>query len=181
MPRPIATLLKQLSPDAPPALTAEVVGALVTDALSAVHPLISLGATLRHNTAHLPDDFRDALRQQAHAALVSARTPAAAANPTTRDWLTTREAAARLGVGERTLLDRLRDSTQRQRLGWPMWDGHQWWIAAAAVDPDRRASFLSVQPTDEPQPELLPVFCRRGPEPAREAKPTVQAEYASAA
>lgn len=168
MPRPPRDRLRELLRTLPHAPSAPkfdaVVAALVSDAVLAPHPLMSLGATLRHRARHLPEEVRDRLRDAVHAALLDHRRSAPSAEPAPPpggEWLTVREAALALGITEATLHDRLRHPEQRQRLGWPMWDGHRFWIATAAVDPARRAAFLTAQPLQEPLPELLPSACVR--------------------
>lgn len=143
---------------------AALVDALVADAETARHPLMSLAATLRYRAGHIDEAHREEIRSAAAAALLRIRSrevervsPSA---PPIGEWLMVREAAPRLGITEETLLERLRQREHRRRLGWPMWDGYRWWIATAAVDPERRAAFLSAQPSEEPLPELLPASCR---------------------
>lgn len=143
---------------------AVLVDALVKDAETAKHPLMSLAATLRHRAGHIEEAHRDEIRSAATAALLRIRSrdvervPPAA--PPIGEWLMVREAAPRLGTTEETLLERLRKGEHRRRLGWPMWDGYRWWIATAVVDPERRAAFLAAQPAEEPLAELLPASCR---------------------
>lgn len=170
MPSTARLALRELLRTAPKHPSAEqakqLVDALVEDAASAKHPLMSLGATLRHRAGHIDEMRREQIREAATASLVRlidqqvverAVTPA----PLVGEWLTAREAARCLGVTEETLLERLRHEVHRRRLGWPMWDGYRWWIAVAAVDPERRATFLAAQPAEEPLKDLLPASCGR--------------------
>ena len=76
-------------------------------------------------------------------------------------WLFTWEAAPRLRVQEKTLRERLAKWEQRQALGWPVWDGHQWRIPAWAVDSTRCSVLLATLPSREPLPHLLPDWCDR--------------------
>lgn len=160
----LRTLLRS-APSTPSAdEIALLVDALVKDAETARQPLMSLAATLRHRAGHIQAAHLEEIRAAATAALlrVRSREVERTAPPTLPigEWLMVREAAPRLGITEETLLERLRQGEHRRRLGWPMWDGHRWWIATAAVDPERRASFLGAQPAEEPLPELLPASCR---------------------
>lgn len=142
-----------------------VVTALAADALAApAHPLMSLAATLRSRAKGLSPELFAVLRERAEieittrlATLPGEDSPLALPRG---EWLTVKEAALVLGITEATLHERLRHQHHRRRLGWPMWDGHRFWIATAAVDPNRRAAFLAAQPAEEPLAELLPAHCR---------------------
>jgi hypothetical protein len=136
---------------------------LVVDAMTAAKPLMSIGARLRHGVGHLSLATRARLRDAAHRLLRKRREEQVASAPpppSVGEWLTVREAARRQGITEATLLGRLRHAEHRQRLGWPSWDGYRWSIAAAVVDPERRAGFLLSQPDSEPLSHLLPPSCR---------------------
>ena len=161
-----ARLLAALPASPSDAQVSAVVDAITTDALSRSHPLMSVGAVLRHRGARLSPALVQRIRDAAVAALQERlrrddTQPPVVEPAETGRWLGVREAAMRLGVDEATLRERLRDPEHRRRYGWPVWDGWRWLIADAAVDPARRAAFLLAQPAEEPQPELLPPFCRR--------------------
>jgi hypothetical protein len=140
--------------------------ALVLSALTAKKPLMAIGATLRHCAAALDPAVRDRLRNEANARVLKPTQPVEVpevvkSNP--REWLTAREAAVLWGCTLAVLYDRLRSQAHRRRLGWPVWDGSRWLIAAAVFDPWRRAAFLLAQPDEEPLPDLLPGTCDRAP------------------
>jgi hypothetical protein len=125
---------------------------------------MSLAATLRTRAKHLPSELVTVLRDRAEveitthfASLTDGDLPFVLPRG---EWLTVKEAAAVLGITEATLHERLRHQHHRRRLGWPMWDGYRFSIAAAAVDPKRRAAFLTSQPAEEPLAALLPAHCQ---------------------
>jgi hypothetical protein len=142
------------------------VDALALSALAAKKPLMAIGATLRHCGAGLDEAVRKRLRHEANSRVLQRSQPievpdAVKANP--REWLTAREAAVLWGCTLAVLYDRLRSPAQRRRLGWPVWDGSRWLIAAAVLDPWRRAAFILAQPDEEPLADLLPATCERAP------------------
>jgi hypothetical protein len=162
----VTDLLRAL-PKRPSAAQFEaVLDALVLSALAAKKPLMAIGATLRHCPEELDPAVRVRLRNEASARVAKPRQSvdvpeAVAANP--REWLTAREAAVLWGCTLAVLYDRLRSPANRRRLGWPVWDGFRWFIAAAVFDPWRRAALLLAQPDEEPLPDLLPATCERAP------------------
>jgi hypothetical protein len=140
--------------------------ALVQSAFAAKKPLMSIGATLRHCAELLDPGLRERLRDAASKRVLAPAGPIVAPHhpgATAAEWLTVREAAARAGCSVAVLYDRLRSVEHRRRLGWPMWDGFRWSIAAAVFDPARRAAFLLGQPEEEPLADLLPETCERAP------------------
>jgi hypothetical protein len=74
------------------------------------------------------------------------------------------ETAAALNLHPNTLAERLRQRQYRHLYGWPIWDGHQWCFASAAVDPATAIAHLATLPTEEPTAveSMLPVWCERG-------------------
>lgn len=165
---PLRALLADLTPASPREAIASISELLADLVESRTHPDMAIGALFRHNAPNTLDrSVLETVREEALALLDQRRATgtqlAAAAQIDERDggWLFTWEAAPRLRVQEKTLRERLAKWEQRQSLGWPVWDGHQWRIPAWAVDSTRSAALLATLPAREPLPHLLPEWCER--------------------
>lgn len=127
-------------------------------------PAASVQAMLRYSASALPRRLRDRL---AKLAIDNVRDTAAGApsNPPparpTGVWYTLSETAARLVIGDDTLLRRLDHHEHRRRLGYPHWDAYRWHFSSLAVEPETSAKFLAALPEHEPLEELLPDWCIR--------------------
>lgn len=131
-------------------------------------PDMAVGALFRHNAPSLSPDLKQTIREEA-LAIIRARSAAAErqclASHVEEDggWLVVHEAAPRLRLQERTLLERLKQWQYRRMYGWPRWDGHRWLMPALAADSSRAAAFLASQPARDPLEDLLPEWCERQP------------------
>lgn len=104
-------------------------------------------------------DQRAVLRR----ALEYLRPPLSAACDMDPDWLTLREAAARLRTTERALTRAFRTIQGRRAYGWPRWRANRWWIARQVVDPALAPAYFAVLPEAEPWPrESLPTWVAPG-------------------
>lgn len=147
---------------------AATAGLLAEHVASRPQPDMAIGALFRHNApAGLSEEVKERVRGEALAILARSaearRQVGAAEQDLEGGWLLVHEAAPRLRLQERTLLERLKRWQHRQRLGWPRWDGHRWLIPAPAVDSARAVQFLTTAPEREPLPHLLPDWCERQP------------------
>ncbi len=155
-----------------------LVEALVEYAESApTRKMGSVQAMLREHGRGLPEEVRGRLVSLTSAELTQRererpKPQSLNCSAPSGEWLGLRAAAARLGIREEVLSERLHRPADRRRYGYPRWDGYQWWFSSLAIDPSTSAAFLASMPTHEGVPELLPDWCiREGQERApRDAK-----------
>ena len=128
---------------------------------SALHPLKSLGAVLRHQRGFVSDELLNRLGASAASAIRADAIVSAVTHPTALPFIGIGEAARRLGVSAKSLAERLRDPRYRRLYGWPWWDGHQWFFSPAALDPAERSKHLDDLPYREPAAHaaMLPAWC----------------------
>ena len=149
------------------AALAPLVQALADRAASAPkRKMGSVQAHLREHGGGLPAEIRERLvvltqteltrREQDQPAL-----PVNDQAASSGTWYSLKAAAPRLGLREEALADRLHNHKDRRRLGYPRWDGYQWWISSLAIEPATSAAFLATLPAHEGVPELLPDWCTR--------------------
>jgi hypothetical protein len=146
---------------------APLVQALADRAASApTRKMGSVQALLREHGGGLPPEVRERLVVLAQTELArrdrdQVALPVFDQPATSGTWYSIKEAAPRLGLREDVLTQRLRNHADRRRLGYPRWDGYQWWISSLAIDPATSAAFLATLPAHEGVPELLPDWCTR--------------------
>ena len=162
-------LLQQLPSQPAPSDCNQIVELIVEACRTRTQPKKALAVTLRHIKAHMTAEVHRLVSNLVSERLDVPRlpTPAPVAIPTGR-WLSLRAAAAVLELHPNSLAERLRTVRYRRLYGWPIWDGHQWRLAAAAIDPATAAACLATLPADEPLAIglMLPDWCERTPRTA---------------
>lgn len=127
-------------------------------------PKKALAVTLRHLGPAVTPHVQQLLQGLVTERLTSRPSASPARiEPSMGRWLTLHECAAVLELHPNTLAARLRQLQYRRLYGWPLWDGHQWRFAAAAVDPATAVAHLATLPSVEPAAveSMLPDWCER--------------------
>jgi hypothetical protein len=166
--RQLLPLLQQLAPNPDPSDCEEAVERIFTACRTRQSPKKALAVTLQHlGNDGVSPRVLSLLRELVQSRLAVRRRsePARQVDPPGR-WLTLEAAAALLDLHPNTLAERLRTVRYRRLYGWPIWDGHRWQLATAALDPGTAAVHLAGIPRDEPPAIqlMLPEWCERAPE-----------------
>jgi hypothetical protein len=170
--RQLLPLLQQLPAQPSPDDCGRIAELLAETCRTRQQPRKALAVTLRHLGPALSPELHRLLSDLVSERLTVSRpaAPSATSEPTGR-WLTMHETAAALNLHPNTLAERLRQRQYRRLYGWPIWDGHQWCFASAAVDPATAIAHLATLPTEEPTAveSMLPAWCERGEPTASES------------